>query len=690
MDLRKKACGSCRSRKIRCNRHLPRCSGCIRSQLDCRDQEKSNGLIWLSLPRDEAGGEVPLGQVLRRDCVFSDEQRMEECRILLDQIPKQNIDALLTQVDEGTGNFTTNTASVTVGPFGAFDASFSPSLYSPRSTTPSRQTTTTFQAIQDCNRLADSFETLSPTWPTYPFFEDLVGVPGVTLSDLELIDIDQDHPEAIQVPDDTENDRGLPMWTTLLNVPLVKEPAELDIVLGHEMSLSISKVQLLLKNYELELVGSLTPLKHDKPPWVLLHLQCALAAFSDLYMLGHSNDARASVLLSVLSASAYHLHYKLAAIPGAGDDLAILGSQCFRLAKKRLQACLQQRPGTAKVAKYKEILMAFLNLVTASVFSGQMQEARYFLLDAGRLINANGIQKTKKSKKIVVLHAIYVYMRVFEECAHPASNSQSICTPATDIPSGNGADCYSSVWKVDPRSETLLHDHSQTSLLPHDLEVAGMLEQIYGIPQNLFHLLWQTTALGNEVSELRYSVGLHPQISVRIKELEDAMLAYQNPFLSETESPVQEEQGPGVVEQDVNWGVERTALLFNLTEALHSALIIYFYRHVCDISLAMLQHYVEKTVKSLFCYESQKQKCGDTSPGICWPAFIAGCEANSVELREQMSIWLLNNAHSSGIGMFSTAHDFVVKVWRARERPGCENLQWKFVLASVDTRLVLS
>ncbi|KAK7419271.1 hypothetical protein QQX98_003423 [Neonectria punicea] len=460
------------------------------------------------------------------------------------------------------------------------------------------------------------------------------------------------------------------------------------------MSLSINKVQLLLKNYELELVGSLTPLKHDKPPWVLLHLQCALAAFSDLYMLGHSNDARASVLLSVLSASAYHLHYKLAAIPGAGDDLAVLGSQCFRLAKKRLQACLQQRPGTAKVAKYKEILMAFLNLVTASVFSGQMQEARYFILDAGRLINANGIQKARKSKKIVVLHAIYVYMRVFEECAHPASNGSVMCSPIPSA-SGDGPESYSSMWKFDPRNETLFHERdktspeTQTSLLPHDLEVAGMLEQIYGIPQNLFHLLWQTTALGNEASELRYTVGLNPQISLRIKELEDAMLSYQNPFSPKTKSPVQEENTE-LAENNLDREADRTALLFELTEALHSALIVYFYRHVCDLNLTIIQHYVEKTVKSLFGYESQKQKCGDTSPGICWPAFIAGCEANSVELREQMSIWLLNNAQSSGIGMFSTAHDFVVKVWRARETPGCENVQWKFVLANLDTRLVLS
>ncbi|KAH8683624.1 fungal-specific transcription factor domain-containing protein [Ilyonectria robusta] len=724
MELRKKACGACRARKIRCSRQIPRCAACRRSNLDCKAQETSNDLIWLS--RQDNGDRQDAhstGNVLRRHCIFSDEQRVHECGILLNQVAEQNIDSILSQVDEASQGLRGRSASVKVGPFGAFHAPASYSLpESPSTPAASRSdTNATLQpsdlgsilsstlypngedllsssnsAPDNWGDLGDLFEPLSPQWPTYPFFEDLVGLPGATLSDINQNEIEGESEEAVQHPDDSKPEGESSHAAGLVNATFLKEPSQLEIVLDGTMSLSINQVQLLLRNYEMDLVNSLTPLKHDKPPWVLLHLKCALAAFSDLYMMGRSNDARVSVLLSVLSTSAYHLHHKLAAIPGAGEDLAVLGSQCFRLAKKRLQACLQKRSGTTKVAKYKEMLMAFLNLVTACVFAGEMQEARYFLLDAGRLINAYGIQKAQKSKKVIILHAMYVYMRVFEECAHPSSNIRNPCNPM-DAGSGNEAGRYSSMWKHDPRKDLPFPQgdkpapETSTSILPHDIEVASMLEKIYGIPQNLFHLVWQTTALGNEVAELRYTSGLTPQMSLRIKELDDTIMSFENPHLLKGQGQGQDAPSSTSSRQGGEEEVERrTALLFDLTEALHSALIIYFYRHVCDMGLLVLQHYVEKTAKSLFRYESQKQEYGDTSPGICWPAFIAGCETNSVELREELSIWLLNNAQSSGIGMFSTAHDLVVEVWRAREVPGCENLHWKSVVANHDTRLVLT
>ncbi|KAH7143515.1 fungal-specific transcription factor domain-containing protein [Dactylonectria macrodidyma] len=724
MDLRKRACGACRARKIRCSRQMPRCAACRRSNLNCAEQKSSNDLIWLSRQEDRDRQEVPPGgNGLRRHCIFTDEQRITECGILQNQLAKQNIDFALCQVDEAASQDLTDRGhSVIIGPFSVFQVSPVVSLPSspivPATSVNETNTTDLTQNLDfisplsfqnggdllgSSNSAADNwgdlsslFEPLSPQWPTYPFFEELVGLPGTTLAEMTQDLIGEEHHE----PNDTVEltpDSELAPVTGLVSATFLNEPTQLEIVLDSSMSLSINKVQLLLRNYELDLVNSLTPMKHDKPPWVLLHLKCALAAFSDLYMMGRSNDARVSVLLSVLSTSAFHLHHKLAAVPGAGDDLAVLGDQCFRLAKKRLQACLQKRAGTSKVAKYKEMLMAFLNLVTACVFSGQMQEARYFLLDAGRLINAYGIQKAQKSKKVIILHAIYVYMRVFEECAHPCSNMRLTGNAPDSASSASETGRYASMWKHDLRKDMLFPQgvkpglETHTSILPHDLEVSSMLEKIYGIPQNLFHLLWQTTALGNEVSEVRYTSGLTAEMSLRIKELDDAIMAFQNPYLLKEQGQVHEITSSASSRQGGEEETERRkALRFDLTESLHSALIIYFYRHVCDVSLMVLQHFVEKTARSLFRYETQKQEYGDTSPGICWPAFIASCEASNVELRKELSIWLLNNAQSSGIGMFSTAHDFVVEVWRAREAPGCENVHWKSVVTDQDTRLVLT
>ncbi|KAH7159513.1 fungal-specific transcription factor domain-containing protein [Dactylonectria estremocensis] len=725
MDLRKRACGACRARKIRCSRQMPRCAACRRSNLNCTEQKSSNDLIWLSRHDDGDRKEVPSGgNGLRRHCIFTDEQRIKECGVLQHQLSKRNIDATLCQVDEAAlQDLTERGHSVSIGPFGAFQVSPVLSLPpSPIVPAPSINDTNTTNLTQNLDSitsplsyhnqgellgssnsvvdnwgdLGNLFEPLPPQWPTYPFFEDLVGFPGATLAEMSQDIVGEEYQEVKHTVELTPDGELTPA-TGLVSATFLNEPTQLEIVLDSSMSLSINKVQLLLRNYELDLVNSLTPMKHDKPPWVLLHLKCALAAFSDLYMMGRSNDARVSVLLSVLSTSAFHLHHKLASIPGASDDLAVLGNQCFRLAKKRLQACLQKRAGTSKVAKYKEMLMAFLNLVTACVFSGQMQEARYFILDAGRLINAYGIQKAQKSKKVIILHAIYVYMRVFEECAHPCSNIRLASDAANSTSSASEASCYASMWKHDPRKDMLFPQaikpgpETNTSILPHDLEVASMLEKIYGIPQNLFHLLWQTTALGNEVSEVRYTSGLTAEMSLRVKELDEAIMSFENPYLLKGQGQAHEITSSASSRQGGEEEEERRkALRFDLTEAIHSALIIYFYRHVCDVSLMVLQHFVEKTARSLFRYETQKQEYGDTSPGICWPAFIASCEASNVELREELSIWLLNNAQSSGIGMFSTAHDFVVEVWRAREAPGCENVHWKSVVTYQDTRLVLT
>lgn len=351
----------------------------------CRGGMCFDGIVFLAVSqRDAFMSSVELTSKL-------DEQRVNECCILLGQVSEQNIDTILSQVDEASQVLRGWSASVKVGPFGAFHV---PALHSLPESPPvpaalRNDTNATLQpsdlgpilsstlypngedllgssisATDNWGDLGDLFEPLSPQWPTYPFFEDLVGLPGATLSDINQNEIEQ---EAVQDPDESKPEGESSHATGLVSATFLKEPPQLEIVLDGTMSLSINQVQLLLRNYELDLVNSLTPLKHDKPPWVLLHLKCALGAFSDLYMMGRSNDARVSVLLSVLSTSAYHLHHKLAAIPGAGEDLAVLGSQCFRLAKKRLQACLQKRPGTAKVAKYKEMLMAFLNLVTACV-----------------------------------------------------------------------------------------------------------------------------------------------------------------------------------------------------------------------------------------------------------------------------------------------------------------------------------
>jgi arginine metabolism regulation protein II len=134
-----------------------------------------------------------------------------------------------------------------------------------------------------------------------------------------------------------------------------------------------------------------------------------------------------------------------------------------------------------------------------------------------------------------MLHAIYIYLRVFEKSTHPITpNSATLVEPEL---AENSLCRYPLVWRdfkhqdVSYPNNDIMSFETKILHLPSELEEPSMFEQIYSIPESLFRLLSQTTYLGNEVSRARYNSTIDPQLSLRIKGLGEQITRYKNPYV---------------------------------------------------------------------------------------------------------------------------------------------------------------
>lgn len=454
-------------------------------------------------------------------------------------------------------------------------------------------------------------------------------------------------------------------------------------------------MRTLLDHYQSSMMGCFTPLHHEKPPWKILHLPCAISAYGELSLLGDSNNAKMTLLFAVLAMSAFNLKH-LQTDPSEADNWQSIAESYREKAKARLKLCLREQSEEKKKSKYKEVLMALTSMVTVCVVSGQMQEARCYLLDAERFIYMQSLKKPKQSRKVNMLHSIYLYLRIIEESTFtPVQDTQSqLVDPsyamANEAPS---AICrYPSLWtdRVKLGSDMDFQDlESRLVLFPADQDEPTMFEQIYGIPESLFRLISHATHLADEVRRSRsgYPGGMSQDLAQRAKIIEAKICNWKNPYKLLAEKQTLIVYGPAERSNKIE---VRTDLLYNFLEAMHSALIIYFYRRVRDTNATALQHYVGKTIHHLLEHEKKKNMYGDTSAYVAWPGFIAACEALDPVQRDQISAFMFRAGQQSGVGSLFVAADVATKVWAARDDTGSLDVSWSDILATSKNGLIVT
>jgi arginine metabolism regulation protein II len=221
-----------------------------------------------------------------------------------------------------------------------------------------------------------------------------------------------------------------------------------------------------------------------------------------------------------------------------------------------------------------------------------------------------------------------------------------------------------------------IRDSTRTCILPDKASIATF-EHIYSVPASLFKLISQTTEVAREM-ELARGHGGWPNTDIdlfgEVKALEHQICAWQNHHGHHNSDLT--DQTPS----------------YHLAEAVHAALMIYFYRRVRDMHPIAVQHWVKKTAQHLLALDQLKARCGDRSSSFCWPGFIAGCESTDRKTRAELSDWLERSYKSTNIGMFRVAESAMRSVWRSNTHLEAQAHCWYDTLreASDATPLLLS
>lgn len=309
-----------------------------------------------------------------------------------------------------------------------------------------------------------------------------------------------------------------------------------------------------------------------------------------------------------------------------------------------------------------------------------MKNAAHYLRDVGRYIRIYGMPKLVKSRKVQMLHSIYLYLCILTRC--PDTQTQGFA-----VIGGQEVDTQDTVSPSQqlPTWDTLVqsspNDQFSDQMLAAEILYfpKSIFEQIYSIPESLFKLIMQTTQLAGEVEK----------ISSRDKVVlvGDGVLAYK---IIDLENKI------------CSWDYNDTVGMLpvhrplkeqfphHFVQAMYAALMIYFYRSVRDLHIAAVQPYVERTIYHLMEFDKMKEKYHDKSSNTCWPGFIAGCEAMKLKTRNEISAWMERSAQDSGFRMFLVARQAIQKVWDARSDTGNDNLSWNRILKeSSDLRILV-
>lgn len=299
-------------------------------------------------------------------------------------------------------------------------------------------------------------------------------------------------------------------------------------------------------------------------------------------------------------------------------------------------------------------------------------------MDAEKLIFYRGITSDKKSKKVVLLHNIFLYLRAIEESLSVYVSSPNLTAvgdenPVINLPYESSPGMHQRLYgaplpKCSPLSTSL--DMSANAYgLWSEPEV---FEQIYGIPASLLRLITRTTNLEREMENQIYYVTGEAQSAESIRTLEHDICDWKMPALQD---------------EHVSPDIESRGVIAHLVQAVHSALMVLFYRRIRNVHPLALQHYVKSTIQSLKEYEEKSAVSEVPNTSIVWPAFVVGCEAMSERDRDEISSWLLRSAQKSGLRSFDVARKIVTEVWAAQK--ATDTVATKEQIIGKDNRVLL-
>ncbi|KZF19096.1 hypothetical protein L228DRAFT_251186 [Xylona heveae TC161] len=670
-------CITCRSRKVKCDETRPTCRLCARNNLVCGGYKARIAFVTYIPSRDdfEAVSNTDSDWLAgRRRVLYSEDERAAMSASVSRSVTKLGIQQVLEDLESDCLGLLDPT-EIYKGPFGAFRL--------PREEAVKKQ-----NGISLLCSTPRSIETLSES--SLP----ASGTPEYIRAGPEATGCQQEQHDEHSLVDELDlfaaefDPLSTPSHWDLATERAVADIAPLQISPLSYSALhegSVALIRHLFEHYKSQAGRLFSPLLIRKSPWAVLHLPCALATFSELTLWNTASPVRLALFNALLAVSAFNLDRIQLYQMSATNRWWVLAEGFRKVAQKELQSCLSLEPAKSKEIKYKEQLMALLTMVTISVTSGELRDARYYLLEAEKIICERGLPKTTKSRKVAMLHHIYVFLRVIEEstfvyprgtwCSPPIGSTAADNLHLAQFPS------------LQTHSFSLGQDLSDLCGLDFETELMGEREAsenlfagIYGIPESLLSLLSKTTCLANEIlanTDLQLPIPL--DLIEKSKLLENEIVSRQWEAFEELSSCRDESQ---------DLPANRT-IMHHMNNAIHSALLVYFYRRVSNLNPMILQSHVDIIIASLCQCEQEMTNASIVNCGILWPGFIAATEALGEGRQREISRFLRASAQTSGMRHFEVAADLAEEVWKIRREQGSD-VSWVEIVRNRRVPLVLT
>ncbi|CAN8104349.1 unnamed protein product [Discula destructiva] len=423
----------------------------------------------------------------------------------------------------------------------------------------------------------------------------------------------------------------------------------------------------LLKHYGSSVIASISPFRHNNTPWHIMFLAQLKTCLASLTLREALDEAGLTTFYGSLAISALSLGM-------------ISQSQMWldHSVQYQRQACTYARAVLRKpyieldADEYKSALIALLTMAQMALFSGKQDQTEGFLLETEKLVRLRGLAK-KKTRKMRLLHHCYVHMRLFHESIFVASGGAE-SSHRRDIRQAVESSGLSSSsdnlsfrllhWNDLLREMTVVKDQIEGE---NDLHIARpglfpstMYPEIFGIPETCFFFWSQIIRLGNE-----------KDLAEQDTESDPTPLRGFTNRAKAIERGINQLQDKALVRQE-----DDSRILTSLLDGMQSALRLYFYRRIYDVSSSMLQPIVISVRNWLFDYDQANPDFLHGSFGLMWPAFIAACEADGAELQSSFRLWFRNAARRSGLGCFSENARLVEQVWEARRGDNKDDVSW--------------
>ncbi|KAH0829632.1 C6 transcription factor [Fonsecaea pedrosoi] len=417
-----------------------------------------------------------------------------------------------------------------------------------------------------------------------------------------------------------------------------------------------AEAQLLLTHFKDRVLPQLRIMPVEKKsPWEVNNLNAAVLTLARLtYMVSQPvSYAALANLQALLALSAKHMVAHTD--ESSGGYWQSFAANIINKAKENLQCALRNEIKGTNAAKYKDLLMAILAMVTYATLYDNQADARAYMIDAERLLRLRGLAKRTISRKARELHHVYTWTRIVEESTFVLRNYESTRAKGAVGTARSGEvaaiqphsgpnhrlDDFLRLDTSIPDSEIEAGAEKDNETGQHDIHLEdsrefppSMYTELYGISEKWLSLVSQTTRLANFVDSMeldkdRCDIVFMEAIERRKQRLENMVCAF-----AARDLPNADDQALSTTRRP---SVELARE--SMVHALNSALVIFFYRRIRRVNPLILQEHVKTVIQALKTYDAACRETGIRGTGSPWPAFMAGCEALYLPQKEYLKGW---------------------------------------------------